>query len=301
MMLEASHIDVRCLSSPNWNEQTLKPETSLSVISTRCLRKTLSASIFWCLWDAVVCLDWLLGCWNVLAWSLGSLVLVDALYPPKCGESLAVTTFCLATLVSSGLRLCSNSKRRWAIPGRHLCYRLLNAPRNVVSRRWSSSFLWTAPIQFLFADYLVRTISWWEHVQCVQDVHLRFLRQPLGIHLYWRVKWWYTRLDLACAILVTRTRHACVGVIVLVFCGLHKPDLVVQPVYKPELKCDFYSQPITLIGHLRRQQNLIAEMRSTCVKVSDVRRISICSNKKRLVFNCVRVQCKTMSLIGLWS
>lgn len=90
--------------------------------------------------------------------------------------------------------------------------------------------------------------------------------------------------------LVNRSEQACVGAIVRVWCRLIKLDFVMQLDYKHALKRDFYSQLNTLIGHLRRQQNLIAEMRSTCLKVSDVCWISMYSRAKWLVSNRVHVQ-----------
>lgn len=90
--------------------------------------------------------------------------------------------------------------------------------------------------------------------------------------------------------LVTRIERTCVGGLVRVWCGLHKLDLVMQRVYKPALDDEFYFQLTALIGHLRRQQNLVAEMRSTCPKVTDTRWISMSSSTRWLVSNRVRVQ-----------
>jgi hypothetical protein len=39
-------------------------------------------------------------------------------------------------------------------------------------------------------------------------------------------------------------------------------------VYDNLLKEDFYSNLVSLIGYLRRQQNLIADMKTTCPKVA---------------------------------
>lgn len=92
--------------------------------------------------------------------------------------------------------------------------------------------------------------------------------------------------------LITRIEQACVGVgaIVRVRWGLHKVDLIMQHLYKPAFEGDFYSQPTTLIGHLRRQQNLIAKMLFTCTKVSYDCWISIFSITEWIVFNLVHVQ-----------
>ena len=75
--------------------------------------------------------------------------------------------------------------------------------------------------------------------------------------------------------LITRLCRAASNDLIRVWCGLHQLDLVMQRVFKPALQDDFYSKLTALIGHLRRQQNLIAEMRSSCPKVADTRWISM--------------------------
>jgi hypothetical protein len=52
-----------------------------------------------------------------------------------------------------------------------------------------------------------------------------------------------------------------------VWCALHQIDLVVQDAYKRLLNGDFIDNLVTVIGYLRRQQNLICEMGSTCPKL----------------------------------
>lgn len=90
--------------------------------------------------------------------------------------------------------------------------------------------------------------------------------------------------------LVTRIQHCCLPGMLRIWCGLHQLDLVMQRVFKPSLEGQFYSTLTTLIGHLRRQANLISEMRSTCPKVSDVRWISMFSSTQWLVENRRRIQ-----------
>ena len=60
-----------------------------------------------------------------------------------------------------------------------------------------------------------------------------------------------------------------------IWCGLHQFDLLMQRVYSASLDEEFYSTLTGVIGHLRRQQNLITEMRSTCPKVGDTRWVSM--------------------------
>jgi hypothetical protein len=71
--------------------------------------------------------------------------------------------------------------------------------------------------------------------------------------------------------LVSRLERVCSSDLIRIWCGLHQLDLVMQRVYKPALENEFYSVLTALIGHLRRQQSLIGEMRSTCPKVADTR------------------------------
>lgn len=90
--------------------------------------------------------------------------------------------------------------------------------------------------------------------------------------------------------LVTRMQSVCVGGLIRLWGGLHQLDLVMQRVFKPALEERFYGTLTGLIGHLRRQANLISEMRSTCPKVADTRWISMYSTTHWLVQNRDRVQ-----------
>jgi hypothetical protein len=60
-----------------------------------------------------------------------------------------------------------------------------------------------------------------------------------------------------------------------VWCGAHQLDLIMADVYDNLLKEDFYSNLVNLIGYLRRQQNLIADMNTTCPKVALTRWMSM--------------------------
>lgn len=90
--------------------------------------------------------------------------------------------------------------------------------------------------------------------------------------------------------LVTRLGHCAEGKLIRVWCGLHQLDLVMQEVFRAALDDKFHSTLTALIGHLRRQQNLIAEMRSTCPKVADTRWLSMFSVTKWLASNIRKVQ-----------
>lgn len=56
-----------------------------------------------------------------------------------------------------------------------------------------------------------------------------------------------------------------------VWCGAHQLDLVLQDCYVHFGSDQFYSQLTALISYLRRQKNLIADMRSKAPKVADTR------------------------------
>ncbi|KAH9270731.1 hypothetical protein BASA83_007091 [Batrachochytrium salamandrivorans] len=75
--------------------------------------------------------------------------------------------------------------------------------------------------------------------------------------------------------------------LIRVWCGLHQLDLVMQQVFKSALDDDFYSTLTAVIGHLRRQQNLVATMRSTCPKVADTRWVSMDSVSTWLTTNII--------------
>jgi hypothetical protein len=60
-----------------------------------------------------------------------------------------------------------------------------------------------------------------------------------------------------------------------VWCAAHQPDLVIQVLISALCDEMFYTKLTALIGHLRRQQNLIAAMRSTCPTVASTRWLSL--------------------------
>ena len=60
-----------------------------------------------------------------------------------------------------------------------------------------------------------------------------------------------------------------------VWCGAHQLDLIMADVFDKQLKEDFFSVLTALIGWLRRQQNLIADMGTTCPKVALSRWLSM--------------------------
>ncbi|KAH6600273.1 hypothetical protein BASA50_002449 [Batrachochytrium salamandrivorans] len=60
-----------------------------------------------------------------------------------------------------------------------------------------------------------------------------------------------------------------------------------QQVFKSALDDDFYSTLTAVIGHLRRQQNLVATMRSMCPKVADTRWVSMDSVSTWLTTNII--------------
>lgn len=59
------------------------------------------------------------------------------------------------------------------------------------------------------------------------------------------------------------------------WCGAHQLDLVVQNVVSAYLNEEFYSMLTATIGYLRRQQNLVNEMKSKCPKVAATRWLSL--------------------------
>ena len=90
--------------------------------------------------------------------------------------------------------------------------------------------------------------------------------------------------------LATRIGACTPGKLIRIWCGLHQLDLVMQRVFKEALNEDFYSALTALIGHLRRQQTLISNMRTTCPKVADTRWISMATCSSWLTNNIVAVQ-----------
>ncbi|KAH9246800.1 hypothetical protein BASA81_015648 [Batrachochytrium salamandrivorans] len=69
--------------------------------------------------------------------------------------------------------------------------------------------------------------------------------------------------------------------IIQIWCGLHQMDLVMQRVFESALNEGYLTVLTTLIGYLRRQQNLIADMRVTCPKVATTR---LLQRKRSVVF-----------------
>ncbi|KAH6570906.1 hypothetical protein BASA60_007513 [Batrachochytrium salamandrivorans] len=78
--------------------------------------------------------------------------------------------------------------------------------------------------------------------------------------------------------------------IIQIWCGLHQMDLVMQRVFESALNEGYLTVLTTLIGYLRRQQNLIADMRVTCPKVATTRWLSMGTVAKWLTSNRVRIQ-----------
>lgn len=60
-----------------------------------------------------------------------------------------------------------------------------------------------------------------------------------------------------------------------VWCGAHQLDIVVQKVYSIFGDEEFYKQLTSLISYLRRQYNLISDMKSKAPTLSDTRWASI--------------------------
>ena len=60
-----------------------------------------------------------------------------------------------------------------------------------------------------------------------------------------------------------------------VWCLLHQLDIVIQLSITKFFNDNFYGKLTGLIGYLRRQQNLIREMKAKCPKVADTRWLSL--------------------------
>lgn len=63
--------------------------------------------------------------------------------------------------------------------------------------------------------------------------------------------------------------------IVRVWCGLHQLDLKMQIIFQSALNDSYLGTLTALIGYLRRQQNLISDMKSKCPKVASTRWLSM--------------------------
>ena len=90
--------------------------------------------------------------------------------------------------------------------------------------------------------------------------------------------------------LATRIQQVCEPGMMRIWCELHQLDLVMQDVYASALDKDFYSTLTGLIGHLRRQQSLITEMRTTCPKVATTRWLSMSSVSEWLIEHHIRIK-----------
>ncbi|RLN52538.1 hypothetical protein BBJ28_00023408 [Nothophytophthora sp. Chile5] len=88
----------------------------------------------------------------------------------------------------------------------------------------------------------------------------------------------------------TRLEQAAAYPIKRVWCGLHQLDLKMQIVFDNALNESYLGTLKSLIGYLRRQQNLITEMRTTCPKVADTRWLSMYQVTKWLCSNGFRVR-----------
>jgi hypothetical protein len=75
--------------------------------------------------------------------------------------------------------------------------------------------------------------------------------------------------------LVTRIQRICSPGLIRVWCGLHQLDLVMQRIFCAACDETFYAALTNVIGHLRRQQTLIAVMRGTCPLVARTRWMSM--------------------------
>ncbi len=74
-----------------------------------------------------------------------------------------------------------------------------------------------------------------------------------------------------------------------VWCGLYQLNIVVQKTVTNFFDDDFYSTLTGLIGYLRRQQNLISDVKYTCPKVADTRWLSLGRVSKWLLTNYIPV------------
>ena len=75
--------------------------------------------------------------------------------------------------------------------------------------------------------------------------------------------------------LVTRLDRCTGPGFIRVWCGAHQLDLIMADIYGKMLQQDFFSVLTVLIGYLRRQQNLVADMKTTCPKVALTRWLSM--------------------------
>jgi hypothetical protein len=66
-----------------------------------------------------------------------------------------------------------------------------------------------------------------------------------------------------------------------IWCGAHQPDLVIQEVMSGHLGEAFYGTLKSCISHLRRQQNLVSSLKTTCP--SGVDKVGFSSSRMQLV------------------
>ena len=90
--------------------------------------------------------------------------------------------------------------------------------------------------------------------------------------------------------LATRIEEVVQSGIVRVWCGLHQLDLKMQIVFQRGWDEEFLSILTALIGYLRRQQNLVSEMRATCPKMANTCSLSMGKISRWLCGNRVRVR-----------
>lgn len=87
----------------------------------------------------------------------------------------------------------------------------------------------------------------------------------------------------------TRLSHECHSSIFRIWCGAHQLDLVVKKAFNELLDDKFLTMLTGVTGHLRRQQNLIQEMKSTCPTYVTTRWISMGKVLKWLKDNRIRL------------
>ena len=89
---------------------------------------------------------------------------------------------------------------------------------------------------------------------------------------------------------VTRLHQVSLPGCYRVWCGAHQMDLVVQKIFLKLCDDSFVSTVMAMTGHLRRQKNLISEMKSKCPRFIDTRWLSMQKLLKWLVSNRPRLQ-----------
>ncbi len=71
--------------------------------------------------------------------------------------------------------------------------------------------------------------------------------------------------------LVTRFERLALPGFIRIWCGAHQLDLFMQEFFKALLQEQFYSTLTAFIGYLRRQQNLISDMKTQAKNLQDTR------------------------------